>query len=544
MGAQHYLGNPNLKNSNVQLEFSPDQVKELVKCATDPKHFIENYVQIVHVDHGLVPFKLYDYQEEMVEIFHNNRFVISKLPRQSGKSTTIVSYLLHYILFNENVAVAILANKGNTARELLSRMQMSFEHLPSWLQQGVTVWNKGNVELENGSKILAAATSSSAVRGSSFNIIFLDEFAHVDPPSLADEFFNSVYPTISSGNTTKVFIVSTPYGMNKFYKMWIDAEEGRNTYVPFSVNWSDVPGRDDAWKAETIRNTSERQWRQEFECEFLGSTNTLIEPAKLRNMPYKPPIRKQQELDVYVEPQKGHAYCTLVDTASGVGQDYSTFTIIDVTEIPYKVVAKYRNNEISPIIFPNIIEQISTQYNKSWCLVETNGNGMQVGDILYYDLEYENTILTSPNKGGQEVSGGFKKNSRIGLITSKHVKRTGCTTIKELIEKDHLIIEDFDIISELMTFAEKGPTFQAEEGYHDDLVMTLVLFGWLVNQRYFKEITDSDIRKKLLEQQERMNDEDSLPLGFFNDGISEVVAEDDYHVWKEYKSGLYWNSEI
>ena len=544
MGAQHYLGNPNLKNSNVQLEFSPDQVKELVKCATDPKHFIENYVQIVHVDHGLVPFKLYDYQEEMVEIFHNNRFVISKLPRQSGKSTTIVSYLLHYILFNENVAVAILANKGNTARELLSRMQMSFEHLPSWLQQGVTVWNKGNVELENGSKILAAATSSSAVRGSSFNIIFLDEFAHVDPPSLADEFFNSVYPTISSGNTTKVFIVSTPYGMNKFYKMWIDAEEGRNTYVPFSVNWSDVPGRDDAWKAETIRNTSERQWRQEFECEFLGSTNTLIEPAKLRNMPYKPPIRKQQELDVYVEPQKGHAYCTLVDTASGVGQDYSTFTIIDVTEIPYKVVAKYRNNEISPIIFPNIIEQISTQYNKSWCLVETNGNGMQVGDILYYDLEYENTILTSPNKGGQEVSGGFKKNSRIGLITSKHVKRTGCTTIKELIEKDHLIIEDFDIISELMTFAEKGATFQAEEGYHDDLVMTLVLFGWLVNQRYFKEITDSDIRKKLLEQQERMNDEDSLPLGFFNDGISEVVAEDDYHVWKEYKSGLYWNSEI
>ena len=544
MGAQHYLGNPNLKNSNVQLEFSPDQVKELVKCATDPKHFIENYVQIVHVDHGLVPFKLYDYQEEMVEIFHNNRFVISKLPRQSGKSTTIVSYLLHYIIFNENVAVAILANKGNTARELLSRMQMSFEHLPSWLQQGVTVWNKGNVELENGSKILAAATSSSAVRGSSFNIIFLDEFAHVDPPSLADEFFNSVYPTISSGNTTKVFIVSTPYGMNKFYKMWIDAEEGRNTYVPFSVNWSDVPGRDDAWKQETIRNTSERQWRQEFECEFLGSTNTLIEPAKLRNMPYKPPIRKQQELDVYVEPQKGHAYCTLVDTASGVGQDYSTFTIIDVTEIPYKVVAKYRNNEISPIIFPNIIEQISTQYNKSWCLVETNGNGMQVGDILYYDLEYENTILTSPNKGGQEVSGGFKKNSRIGLITSKHVKRTGCTTIKELIEKDHLIIEDFDIISELMTFAEKGPSFQAEEGYHDDLVMTLVLFGWLVNQRYFKEITDSDIRKKLLEQQERMNDEDSLPLGFFNDGKSEVVAEDDYHVWKEYKSGLYWNSEI
>ena len=539
-----YLGNINVKRVGVQAEWTEKEVLEYKKCMENPIHFIENYVKIISLDEGLINFKLYDYQEEMIKIFHNNRFVISKLPRQSGKSTTIISYLLHYIIFNENVAVAILANKGNTARELLGRMQMSFEHLPSWLQQGVTVWNKGNVELENGSKILAAATSSSAVRGSAFNIIFLDEFAHVDPPSLAEEFFNSVYPTISSGNTTKVFIVSTPYGMNKFYKMWIDAEEGRNTYIPFSVNWSDVPGRDEAWKKTTIDNTSERQWRQEFECEFLGSTNTLIEPSKLRNMPYKPPIRKQKELDVYVEPQEGHAYCTLVDTASGVGQDYSTFTIIDVSDIPYKVVAKYRNNEISPIIFPNIIEQISSQYNKSWCLIETNGNGMQVGDILYYDLEYENTILTSPNKGGQEVSGGFKKNSRIGLITSKHVKRTGCTTIKELIEKDHLIIEDFDIISELMTFAEKGATFQAEEGYHDDLVMTLVLFGWLVNQRYFKEITDSDIRKKLLEQQERMNDEDSLPLGFFNDGKSEVVAEDDYHVWKEYKSGLYWNSEI
>ena len=543
MPSENYLGNPNLKNSNVQIEFTPEQVRELLRCSSDPKYFIENYVQIVHVDHGLVPFKLYEYQERMIQTFHNNRFVISKLPRQSGKSTTIISYLLHYIIFNESVQVGILANKGALARELLSRLQMSFEHLPNWLQQGISVWNKGNIELENGSKVMAAATSSSAVRGSSFNVIFLDEFAHVDPPSLAEEFFDSVYPTISSGQSTKVFIVSTPNGMNKFYKMWIDAEEKRNTYVPFAINWDDVPGRDEEWKKQTIENTSERQWRQEFECEFLGSTNTLIDPTKLRNMPYKPPIRKQQELDVYEEPKDGRIYCTLVDTASGVGQDYSAFIILDVTQIPYKVVAKYRNNEVSPIIFPHVVEQISKKYNNSYCLVETNGNGNQVADILYYDIEYENTIITSAAHGGQEVSGGFKKNSRIGVVTSKNLKRMGCSTLKELIEKDHLHIEDYDIISELMTFAEKGTSYQAEEGYNDDLVMCLVLFGWLVNQRYFKEITDSDIRKELLEQQERMSDEHSLPLGFYNDGFDDSESV-DYHEWKEFKSGLYWNSEI
>ncbi len=543
MPSENYLGNPNLKNSNVQIEFTPEQVRELLRCSADPKYFIENYVQIVHVDHGLVPFKLYEYQERMIQTFHHNRFVISKLPRQSGKSTTIISYLLHYIIFNESVQVGILANKGALARELLSRLQMSFEHLPNWLQQGISVWNKGNIELENGSKVMAAATSSSAVRGSSFNVIFLDEFAHVDPPSLAEEFFDSVYPTISSGQSTKVFIVSTPNGMNKFYKMWIDAEEKRNTYVPFAINWDDVPGRDEEWKRQTIENTSERQWRQEFECEFLGSTNTLIDPTKLRNMPYKPPIRKQQELDVYEEPKDRRIYCTLVDTASGVGQDYSAFVILDVTQIPYKVVAKYKNNEVSPIIFPHVVEQISKKYNNSYCLVETNGNGNQVADILYYDIEYENTIVTSAAHGGQEVSGGFKKNSRIGVVTSKNLKRMGCSTLKELIEKDHLHIEDYDIISELMTFAEKGTSYQAEEGYNDDLVMCLVLFGWLVNQRYFKEITDSDIRKELLEQQERMSDEHSLPLGFYNDGFDDSESV-DYHEWKEFKSGLYWNSEI
>ena len=281
--SEAYLGNPNLKKVNVKQEYTKEQIVEIQKCMKDPIYFIKNYIQIVSLDKGLVPFELYDFQEKLVDTFHNNRFTICKMPRQSGKSTTIISYLLYYSIFNDNKNIAILANKAATARDILSRYQLAYENLPSWLQQGVINWNKGNIELENGSKLVAAATSSSSVRGSSFNIIFLDEFAYV-PQQIAESFFSSVYPTISSGKDTKVMIVSTPHGMNMFYKLWVDAEEKRNLYVPIEVHWSEVPGRDERWKEETIKNTSETQFRTEFECEFLGSANTLIAPAKIKSM--------------------------------------------------------------------------------------------------------------------------------------------------------------------------------------------------------------------------------------------------------------------
>ena len=533
MSKETYLGNPQLKAAFVPVEFTEEQVKEYIKCKDNPTHFISNYVQIVDVDKGLVPFELRDYQKEMVETFGDQRFVICKMARQSGKSTTIIAYLLHFVLFNESTNVAVLANKKALAVELLGRLQLAYENLPKWLQQGVVTWNKGNLEIENGSKIIAAATSGSAIRGGSYNIIFLDEFAHV-PSNISEQFFNSVYPTISSGETTKVLIVSTPNGMNMFYKMWVDAEEKRNSYSPIEVHWSQVPGRDEKWKQETIKNTSELQFQQEFECDFIGSANTLINGAKLRQIPFKNPIFSHEGLDVYQQPIEHHTYVVIVDTSRGQGLDYSAFSVIDVSQMPYRQVAKYRNNEISPMLYPNAIYAIAKKYNEAFVLVEVNDIGGQVADILYYDIEYENIMMTSmKGKAGQQIGGGFAKDSCLGIKTTKQVKRIGCATLKDMIEHDKLIIEDFDTISELTTFSSKGQSYEAEEGAHDDLVMTLVLFSWLVQQRYFKDLTNMDIREKLFSEQMKMLEDELTPFGFINDGQEDnsFVEEDGTH-WK------------
>ena len=518
MASDFYLGNPNLKNVAQKINWTEDNLTEYMLCKEDSEHFIRNFVKIIHVDRGLVSFEMYDYQKDMVHTFNDNRFVICKMPRQTGKSTTIIAYLLHYVLFNENVNVAILANKGAVARELLGRLQLAYEHLPKWLQQGVVIWNKGNIELENGSKILASATSGSAVRGSSFNIIFLDEFAHV-PSNIAEQFFTSVYPTISSGESTKVLIVSTPLGMNMFYKMWADAQEKRNNYVPLEVHWSQVPGRDEKWKQETIKNTSEVQFTQEFECEFIGSTHTLISATKLRTMVFKTPVFSKNGLDVYEEPIKNALYCMIVDTAQGKDQDYSAISIFDISQIPYRQVAKYRSNKISPMLYPDIIFHIGKKYNMSWVLLEVNDVGSQVAETLHYDLEYENIIVSSmKGRAGQQIGGGFAKNIQLGIRTSKQLKRIGCSALKEMIESDKLIISDFDTISELTTFAVKNNSYEAEEGSNDDLAMTLVIFSWLVQQRYFKDLTDLDIRKKLADEQMKALEEDLLPFGIIDDG--------------------------
>ena len=518
MASDFYLGNPNLKNVAQKINWTEENLTTYMLCKEDSEHFIRNFVKIIHVDRGLVSFEMYDYQKDMVHTFNDNRFVICKMPRQTGKSTTIIAYLLHYVLFNENVNVAILANKGAVARELLSRLQLAYEHLPKWLQQGVVIWNKGNIELENGSKILASATSGSAVRGSSFNIIFLDEFAHV-PSNIAEQFFTSVYPTISSGESTKVLIVSTPLGMNMFYKMWADAQEKRNNYVPLEVHWSQVPGRDEKWKQETIKNTSEVQFTQEFECEFIGSTHTLISATKLRTMVFKTPVFSKNGLDVYEEPIKNALYCMIVDTAQGKDQDYSAISIFDISQIPYRQVAKYRSNKISPMLYPDIIFHIGKKYNMSWVLLEVNDVGSQVAETLHYDLEYENIIVSSmKGRAGQQIGGGFAKNIQLGIRTSKQLKRIGCSALKEMIESDKLIISDFDTISELTTFAVKNNSYEAEEGSNDDLAMTLVIFSWLVQQRYFKDLTDLDIRKKLADEQMKALEEDLLPFGIIDDG--------------------------
>jgi len=526
-----YLGNPNLKAANQQQRFTKKQVEEFIRCQDNPVYFIENYLQIVTLDHGLQPFKMFNFQKEMVDTFHNNRFSICKLPRQSGKSTTIIAYLLHYAIFNSNVNIAILANKAAIARDLLGRLQLAYENLPKFIQQGVINWNKGSLELENGSRILAAATSSSAVRGGSYNIIFLDEFAYV-PNNIAEQFFSSVYPTISSGKSSKVMIVSTPHGMNMFYKLWNDAQHKRNSYIPIDVHWSEVPGRDEKWKEETIKNTSEAQFRTEFDCEFLGSVDTLINSSKLRVMSHINPETSNAGLDMYEKPDKDKRYVITVDVARGTVNDNSAFVVVDATHIPYKIVAKYKNNEIKPLIFPQIIHKIATAYNNAEILVEVNDIGGQVADTLQYDLEYDNLIMVNQRgRSGQVAGTGFSgKSSQLGLRTTKAVKKIGCSNLKAMIEHDKLIIQDFDIIAELSTYILKGKDkYEAEEGSHDDLVACLVMFAWLSNQTYFKELTDQDIRSRLVDEQQNMLEQDMAPFGFIEDGLqSEESYKDPY----------------
>ena len=529
-----YLGNPNLKKANTSIEFTEENIIEFLKCKEDPVYFARNYIKIVSLDHGLVPFEMYPFQEKLITRFHENRFNICKMPRQTGKSTTCVSYLLHYAVFNDNVNIAILANKASTARDLLGRLQLAYENLPKWMQQGILSWNKGSLELENGSKIIAASTSASAVRGGSYNVIFLDEFAFI-PNHIADEFFASVYPTISSGKSTKVLIVSTPKGMNHFYRIWHDAERGKNEYIPTDVHWSEVPGRDDKWKAQTIANTSEQQFKVEFECEFLGSVDTLVSAAKLRSLVYDDPIKSNAGLDIYEEPQKDHNYVVTVDVARGVEKDYSAFTICDATSFPYRLVAKYRDNQIKPMLFPSIIKDLAVAYNKAYILVEVNDIGEQVGQILHMDLEYDNVLMcTMRGRAGQLVGQGFSgKKSQMGVKMSKNVKKIGCMNLKTLIEGDKLDIRDYDTISELTTFIQKSNSFEAEDGCNDDLAMCLVIFAWLIAQPYFKEMTDNDVRKRLYEEQKNQIEQDMAPFGFISDGLDggESFIDEDGDRW-------------
>jgi len=532
-----YMGNPNLKPTGVEMEFTKEQVKEYIKCSQDPVYFIRNYVKIVSLDEGLVPFSMYDFQEEMVNVIHNNRFFIGKLPRQTGKSTTMISYLLHYVLFNQSMSVAVLANKQAVSRDILGRLQLAYEYLPLWLQQGIIAWNKGSIELENGSKILASSTSASAIRGGSYNVILLDEFAHVSS-TIADEFFNSVYPTITSGSDTKVIMISTPNGLNMFYYYWQGAtkktgEPGKNDYVPFEVHWSQVPGRDEKWKEGIIKNTSQQQFEQEMECSFLGSQNTLINSSKLKILNWTEPSAKNADgLWIYEKPKEDRQYYITVDTARGQGKDYSAFLVFDTTELPYKIVAKYRNNTVSPMVYPTVISTVAKNYNNAYILVEINDIGGQVADILHQDLEYENVMMTVyKGRAGQTINGGFgttgKSQSQLGVRTTGPVKKLGCSVLKSLIEEDKLLIEDVDIVNELVSFVAKRNSFEADDGHTDDLAMCLVLFAWLTRQEYFKSITETDVRTGIYKEEIEKMEENMVPFGFVVDGTNEEDGEWD-----------------
>lgn len=514
-----YNGNANLKKKGKVIEWTQDSIQEFVKCSKDPIYFAEKYIKIVHVDHGLIPIKMYNYQKEIVEKFSNNRRTTVVTSRQAGKTTTAVCIILHYVLFNDHKTVALLANKGDAAREILDRIKVAYEALPTWLQQGVLEWNKGSVQFENGCKIIASATSSSAIRGKSISLLYIDETAFVEN---WDEFFASVFPTISSGDTTKILFTSTPNGLNHFYKTCEGARNGTNGYQYVQVLWQDVPNRDETWKQETLASMDYdyEKFAQEFECQFLGSSGTLIEGNKLKSLVHRRPIRESNGLTMYQEPVEGKSYITVADVSRGKGLDYSAFQVIDVSNLPYKQVCVYRDNYITPIEYAEIIHRVLKHYNESVVLIEINDIGEQVSDLLHYDFEYENILYTeSAGRSGKRISSGFGKNVDKGIRTTKSVKTVGTSILKLLIEQDQLIVNDFNTIQELSTFSRKGASYEAESGCHDDLVMCLVLFSWMSDQQYFKEMTDINTLRALRQRNEQEIMDDLLPFGFHDDGM-------------------------
>ena len=514
-----YLGNPNVKRDGVVAGWSEETILEYQKCMRDPSYFAVTYCKIISLDEGLVNFKLYPYQERMFEHFNSNRFSIVLACRQSGKSISSVAYLLWFAIFHSEKNIAVLANKGATAREMLARVTLMLENLPFFLQPGTKALNKGSIEFSNNSKIFAAATSGSSIRGQSVNLLYLDEFAFVEN---ATEFYTSTYPVVSSGKDTKVIITSTANGIgNQFYTIWQGAIQKTNAYQPFRVDWWDVPGRDDEWKKETINNTSQLQFDQEFGNTFFGTGDTLIGAEALMKMKAIDPIKILEggHMLVYKETQKGHEYIMCVDVSKGRGQDYSTFNVIDVTCRPFEQVAVYRCNSISPILFPDIIYKYASSYNEAYVIVESNDQGVLVTRGLYHELEYENMHVSSA-----------LKSDGIGIEMTRKVKRLGCSGIKDIIENEKLKINDTNTILECSTFIAKGQSYEASQGNHDDLMMNLVMFGHFATTEMFGDMTDINLKEMMFKDKMQQIENDMVPFGFIDDGsdaINELQREED-----------------
>jgi hypothetical protein len=551
-----YNGNSSLKRIGIDFSYSEEQVLELAKCADDPIYFIDNYCYIVTLDHGIQPFKLYDCQKRKIKLIHDNRKVILMEGRQQGKTSSAAAYILWYTLFQDSKTVAILANKATTAREVMARYQLMFEHLPPWMQQGIKTWNKGDVELENGSIVFTAATTAAGIRGKSVNLLYIDEAAII-PNTVADAFFTAVYPVISAGQTTKILITSTPLGYNHFWKFWNDAVNKNNDFVPMFIPYWEIPGRDQKWAEEQKRQLGDLKYNQEVLCKFLGSSLTLINSDTIEYMSTCPTVHSKDGLDLYEYPINGqrdddenlvtkpHTYVIVADTAKGVGGDYSAFVLIDITEIPYKLVGKFRDNKMAPMLYPSVINKVARDYNNAYVLIEINSSE-QVAHIMHNELEYDNIIFVNrDSKKGQVVSGGFGGGkTQLGVQTDKRVKRIGCFTFKSLLEESKLLITDADTISEISTFIQVKDSYAADDGYHDDLVMPLVLFSWLTTNPYFKELSNINIRESMYQARIKQIEEDVVPFGFIQNGLEEQFVVDSGDVWKPEIPAGYLSSNL
>lgn len=527
----HLAGYPRIRKGGVPVDYTTDQVAEIIKCIQDRDYFIENYCKINNVDHGLIPFKPWGYQKKIMNSVADNRYTIVKLPRQAGKTTTVAAIVAWYVIFTPNYKVALLAHKEKQAREILARIKEIFENLPKWLQQGILIYNRTEVEMENGSIVMTAATSSGSIRGMAINLLYLDEFAII-PSKLQEEFYTATLPTITSGTTTKIVITSTPKGFNLFYKLWTDSENNKNDYKRIDIHWSETPGRDQKWADEMIRNIGQVQFNQEFNTDFLGSSDTLITATKLRSITYIDPVQEDEHLKVFQRPQEKHTYVLSADCSDGVDRDYNTFTVVDVTQIPYRVVATYRNNTLERIAYPDVLYRIGTWYNNAFLVVESNNMGGEVANALFYDLEYENLFTTTKETaGGNSVAEGSSR-MRVGINTNVKTKRIGCANLKTLIENDQLFIEDWDILQELARFIKYKKSYRAEEGENDDLVMALVIFAYITSQPVFKGLTNTDLRSELMARKSQEIEDSLVPFGAISDGrdehtlVVDLVVED------------------
>lgn len=511
--------NPKVKKARVVHNWTREELIEYQKCMNDPVYFCKNYIKVINLDRGLVPFELYPYQEKMMNQFKDNRFNIVLACRQSGKSLSVISFLLWYVCFHPEKTVAVLANRGQTSKEMLRRFTLMLENLPFFLQPGTKILNKSSIEFANNSVIFSDSTSSNSLRGMACNLIYLDEFAFVENDT---EFYTSTYPVISSGKDTKVIITSTANGIgNMFYELWQGAQQGSNEFKPLRVDWWDVPGRDEEWKKQTIANTSEQQFNQEFGNTFYGTGDTLIDSQTLMRLKSRDPIKIDGSMKIYEEPQKNHKYVACVDVAHGGGGDYSVINIIDITNSPFKQVAVFRSNNIPPMLFPTEIHKWAKIYNESLVLVENNDQGSIVAHGLYHDIEYENLFVESAIKA-----------NGIGLNMTKKSKSVGCSNLKEILEAGRLEVVDRDTIYELSVFVAKGNSFEARQGNHDDTAMTLVSFGFFTSTDQFLEMTDLNIRQYLYEKKIKEIEENIAPIGIIGgDDTYDEELEVDKRIW-------------
>lgn len=515
-----FQSNPKLKKVGVNFQLSQEQIDEWSKCADDPVHFIEKYVKFRTLDKGITNVTLYDWQKELVWAYKNNRQVIVKTCRQAGKTSTTVGFILWYVLFQRQKTVAVLAQKEKTATEIVKLIQDAYEDVPIWMQQGVKGWAATSLELENDSRIISESTAKGAIRGFTINLLYCDEFAHV-PQHIAEDFITSVYPTISSGKTAKMIMTSTPFGLNLFYRFWVDAKKelddplNWNEFKAINVHWSQVPGRTQEWANRQRKILGEQKYMQDIEAEFLGSAHTLISGVKLRSLVFNKPMEVlyDQSLNVYERPQKDHSYVLSADCSEGKGLDYSTFSVFDVTTAPYRIVARFRNNTIEDVMFASAIQQTALHYNSAYVLVENNAIGALVLNHIVVDLDYDNCFFTTVDRGEIEATGQGKAHRTPGIRTTNKVKAQGCAKLKTIVETDQLILNDFDIVQELSTFVlGKNKKWGAQEGtgIHDDTTTTLWLFAWLTTQDYFRDISDLNLRERLFADREKTL-RDALP---------------------------------